>query len=347
MKYTWFGFDQKKACELDLNIEELAVLSWFIDFKESNKMKKYTDKNGKEFYWVSYKYFAQECPIFFKDKTNASERSMKNKIQRLFSGNLSKVLERKIIKVSGNGKLGTEMYFGLNEEVYNELVTPNRNSNKNSDHCSNMGSEYFSNMGSDCYSNMGNNYSINNNKSINNIYNNIYCPAEAELHEEFEVVEEKETKKNDTNEVVKEIIEYLNTKTDSNYKYTTKATKSLINARLKEGFTIDDFKKVIDNKAASWKGTEYEKYLRPQTLFSPSKFEGYINEKPYTRKMSVVEYKKSRTTDGYKQTRFNNFEERSCYNDDEFNKDLENALLHGSTEDERDILLAAMRYNND
>lgn len=75
------------------------------------------------------------------------------------------------------------------------------------------------------------------------------------------------------------IIEYLNEKTNSNYKHNTKATKDIINARLKEKYTLEDFKTVIDIKCNSWLNTEYEKYLRPQTLFG-NKFESYLNEKP-------------------------------------------------------------------
>ena len=41
----------------------------------------------------------------------------------------------------------------------------------------------------------------------------------------------------------------------------------------------DDFKRVIDTKTAEWKGTDMEQYLRPETLFSASKFEGYLNQR--------------------------------------------------------------------
>lgn len=73
------------------------------------------------------------------------------------------------------------------------------------------------------------------------------------------------------------VISYLNKKANKNFKTTTNKTKDLINARLNEGFTEDDFYKVIDNKVKNWMGGDYEKYLRPQTLFGP-KFEGYLNE---------------------------------------------------------------------
>jgi predicted phage replisome organizer/uncharacterized phage protein (TIGR02220 family) len=74
------------------------------------------------------------------------------------------------------------------------------------------------------------------------------------------------------------IISYLNEKTGASYKAKNKATQQHINARLSEGYTVDDFITVIDKKCAEWVGTEWEKYLRPATLFG-SKFEGYLNSK--------------------------------------------------------------------
>lgn len=84
-------------------------------------------------------------------------------------------------------------------------------------------------------------------------------------------------------DVYKEIINYLNSKTNNSYRTTTKKTQTLIHARTQEGFTIDDFKKVIDKKASEWMGTEWEKYLRPETLFG-TKFEGYLNQKDHVKK---------------------------------------------------------------
>ena len=75
-----------------------------------------------------------------------------------------------------------------------------------------------------------------------------------------------------------EIINYLNLKTNKNFKPNAKATQDFIKARLKDGYSIDDFKKVIDNKCYQWLGTEQEQYLRPETLFRPSHFESYLNE---------------------------------------------------------------------
>ena len=80
-----------------------------------------------------------------------------------------------------------------------------------------------------------------------------------------------------------EIIDYLNEKTSSRYR-STDTTKKLIRARMEEGFTQADFFTVIDNKVTTWKGTEWEKYLRPETLFCASKFQGYLNEKPVEKR---------------------------------------------------------------
>jgi predicted phage replisome organizer/uncharacterized phage protein (TIGR02220 family) len=75
----------------------------------------------------------------------------------------------------------------------------------------------------------------------------------------------------------KEIIEYLNDKSDKQYKHTTKKTQTLIKARFNEGFELGDFKSVIDIKSKEWMNTEMEKYLRPETLFG-TKFESYLNQ---------------------------------------------------------------------
>lgn len=74
-----------------------------------------------------------------------------------------------------------------------------------------------------------------------------------------------------------EIIEYLNLKTGSKFKPTTKPYVQAIRSRLKEGYTVDDFKTVIDKKCREWKGTKLEKYLTPKTLFAPSHFDIYLN----------------------------------------------------------------------
>lgn len=89
------------------------------------------------------------------------------------------------------------------------------------------------------------------------------------------------------NHIHNQIIDYLNNKLNSNYKYNTKSTIEKINARLNEKYTYDDFVKVIDKKYNEWKGTEFEKYLCPETLFG-TKFEKYLNQKENVAKKEPV-----------------------------------------------------------
>lgn len=89
---------------------------------------------------------------------------------------------------------------------------------------------------------------------------------------------EPERKVSETkNELCDTVIGYLNEKTGSKFKSNSDATRRLIKARAAEGFTEQDFRTVIDKKTKEWKGTEWAKYLRPQTLFG-TKFESYLNQ---------------------------------------------------------------------
>ena len=83
--------------------------------------------------------------------------------------------------------------------------------------------------------------------------------------------------------ICKEIISYLNLKAKKNFKVDTASHQKFIKARLKEGYVLEDFKKVVDIMVAKWKGTEYEQYLQPQTLFG-NKMDNYLNQ-PMPRKV--------------------------------------------------------------
>lgn len=87
-------------------------------------------------------------------------------------------------------------------------------------------------------------------------------------------------------EIEKNIIDYLNKKLDSNYKYDSKKTTELIKARLNQGFKEEDFYKVIDKKYNEWNDSEMAVYLRPTTLFG-TKFEDYLNQKEVKKKFDI------------------------------------------------------------
>ena len=77
--------------------------------------------------------------------------------------------------------------------------------------------------------------------------------------------------------IIEEIINYLNEKAGTKYKSTSKDTIKHINSRLKEVYTVEDFKYVIDVKVAQWQGTKIQMYIRPSTLFN-SKMDNYVNQ---------------------------------------------------------------------
>lgn len=100
--------------------------------------------------------------------------------------------------------------------------------------------------------------------------------------------------------IIKEVIDFLNEKISTNYKSSSRKTITSINARIKEGFTLEDFKTVIEKKCKEWKGTDMEKYLRPETLFG-TKFESYLNQniiiKSNNKKSQAREYSEKQLND--------------------------------------------------
>lgn len=114
-----------------------------------------------------------------------------------------------------------------------------------------------------------------NNIDIDNIDNNIDISIKKNIKKKDSDIDYTNKEQNSQ---VAEIVIYLNQTAWTNYKLHTPKTQRLIRARLNEGFTVDDFKAVIDKKCDEWLYTDMAKYLRPETLFG-TKFEGYLNQK--------------------------------------------------------------------
>ena len=101
--------------------------------------------------------------------------------------------------------------------------------------------------------------------------------------------ENNKTDKRNNIDIVSEVILYLNQVAGTRFTAGSQATQKHINARLKEGYTLEDFKQVINTKTSEWQGTEFAKFLRPVTLFG-TKFENYINQQPpRSRKNNATE----------------------------------------------------------
>jgi uncharacterized phage protein (TIGR02220 family) len=110
------------------------------------------------------------------------------------------------------------------------------------------------------------------------INENVTTPSNKNVTENTTVTN---TTTNNTKEYIpySEIVSYLNEKVKANFKSSSTKTIQLIRARWKEGFTLDDFKQVIDIKTDEWiSDSKMNRYLRPETLFG-TKFESYLNQK--------------------------------------------------------------------
>ena len=77
----------------------------------------------------------------------------------------------------------------------------------------------------------------------------------------------------------REIIDYLNQKAGKSFKRSAAGNKKVIKARWNEGYKLDQFKRVVDNKCQDWLNDEkMSQYLQPSTLFG-NKFDQYLNQR--------------------------------------------------------------------
>jgi uncharacterized phage protein (TIGR02220 family) len=106
-------------------------------------------------------------------------------------------------------------------------------------------------------------------------------------NEKNNIVEQAQTA--NTSEI-SEIIDYLNLKSGKNFMKSSKATQSHIKARLNEGYSVEDFKKVIDRKCEQWLSDDRMcDYVRPKTLFGTN-FESYLNESTPSKHQDFAGY---------------------------------------------------------
>ncbi len=109
---------------------------------------------------------------------------------------------------------------------------------------------------------------------------------EEDKEKDKEEDKEKDKEKEGLRESTKAIVSDLNNVLGTQYKHSSLKTKESISARLKEGFTVDDFKAVHRKMLRAWgASTKMAQFLRPATLYS-SKFEGYLNLKEPTTKLT-------------------------------------------------------------
>lgn len=109
---------------------------------------------------------------------------------------------------------------------------------------------------------------------------------ELDKDKELEIINTSSSDESDTKASIpyQEILSYLNEKADKNFNHKAESHKKLIRARWNEGYTVENFKTVIDNKVSQWfgkfdkEGKPLDQYLRPSTLFALKHFDNYLNE---------------------------------------------------------------------
>lgn len=306
MRVEVLGFKQEELMKQGVSLDEALILRDIEDIINSGKTATYfCEEDGKMYHWIFYNKVLDDIPILniskerlariiihnlcekpedFDEKfESCSERTQKDMRQRKYLG----LLKSKVVKNTAEGTRSyftfTDKFYEMREEIFSEEGMTNT-----SEGCDvnvewarrkrlvrqneNVGRGSDVNVFSDKTKTCSRTRRKRRNKDI---YINIYI----------------------------DIVEYLNEKANKNYKHNSDKTRRFIDARLNEGFTLEDFKKVIDNKCRSWLNDErMNQYLRPETLFG-TKFEAYLNEMPISKKKiekaveSAVESSFSRFTD--------------------------------------------------
>lgn len=206
---------------------------------------------------------ANEDGWFYKTSPSLEEKTgLSNHKQSKIIEELTKlgILEQE------NKGMPMKRYFRINFNKIEELVFKTqdlKNSNASIKENEKQGFKNFESKdlknSNACIEKISNNKELNNN-NLNKELNNIY----------------------------KETVDYLNEKAGTKYKSNSKNTTKHIKARINDGYTLEDFKSVIDKKCSEWLNTDMEKYLCPDTLFG-SKFEKYLNQKINISKSNKIQ----------------------------------------------------------
>lgn len=326
MKYSFLGYNVKKIMELDLDVKDLAILRYFDDFMESGKMN-YEVIEGVKYYWISYKNIEDELPFLGLGKRSIMMRMLKLRDLGILAHYTKK-------------EGGTFSYYSLGEK-YKELLYINTNNDKDNYDHSNSNTIKKEN---DNYTNKAitnneetvenNEQEYNNfsdlehidNKNEEPVYINMTRGSAEKCSTNNYLLNNSSTKLNNIYNNIKEkvtnIINYLNLKAGAMYKATNSKTISLVKNKLKDGFTVDDFKTVIDKKVKAWKETLFEQYLTPFTLFG-DKFEMYLNQNVPTTSCTNINnsYDSKNIYKNNKNLRFHNFKGRD-YDYDALEKKL-------------------------
>lgn len=314
MRVEVLGFKQEELMRQGVSLDEALILRDIEDFINSGKTATYfCEEDGKVYHWILYDKILDDIPILgiskerlsriinynlsekpedYEEKYNScSQATRKDMARRKYLGLLNGLVVKSVAEGTKSYFRFTDKFYDIREEIFLDTDTTfmsgasSQKSVIRHDKKVERGSQKSA-IGYDKKVRRGSNkkvvsdttkkcYQTRQKSETKDIYINIYI----------------------------DIVEYLNKKANKNYKHNSDKTRRFIDARLNEGFTLEDFKKVIDNKCRSWLNDErMNQYLRPETLFG-TKFEAYLNEMPISQKKiekaveSAVESSFSRFTD--------------------------------------------------
>lgn len=295
MRIEVLGFKQEELMKQGVSLDEALILRDIEDFINSGKTATYfCEEDGKVYHWILYDKILDDIPILgiskerlsriinynlsekpedYEEKYNScSQATRKDMARRKYLGLLKGLVVKSVAEGTKSYFRFTDKFYDIREEIFLDTDTTfmsSASSQKSAirhDKKVERGSQKSA-IGYDKKVRRGSNkkvvsdttkkcYQTRQKSETKDIYINIYI----------------------------DIVEYLNKKANKNYKHNSDKTRRFIDARLNEGFTLEDFKKVIDNKCRSWLNDErMNQYLRPETLFG-TKFESYLNETPVSVK---------------------------------------------------------------
>lgn len=295
MRVEVLGFKQEELMRQGVSLDEALILRDIEDFINSGKTATYfCEEDGKVYHWILYDKILDDIPILgiskerlsriinynlsekpedYEEKYNScSQATRKDMARRKYLGLLKGLVVKSVAEGTKSYFRFTDKFYDIREEIFLDTDTTfmsSASSQKSAirhDKKVERGSQKSA-IGYDKKVRRGSNkkvvsdttkkcYQTRQKSETKDIYINIYI----------------------------DIVEYLNKKANKNYKHNSDKTRRFIDARLNEGFTLEDFKKVIDNKCRSWLNDErMNQYLRPETLFG-TKFESYLNETPVSVK---------------------------------------------------------------
>lgn len=146
MKYTMLGFSQQIAADYGLDLNDLAILRWFVDFKESGNMRS-MKIDGDVYYWVFYEKISEELFIIKLQKSAIYKR-------------LKKMCDCDILKKKTVSCGGNYSYFALGEN-YEELIKSQKYIKTKSPKKNNTSPDENTTSGNDTLDDLDHDYNIN------------------------------------------------------------------------------------------------------------------------------------------------------------------------------------------